>query len=111
MANKKPAYIKHAKLLEYYASDPFISQEKLAEMFNISQAQVSRILNDPDCRAKIDEMSNDIWQRQRNNAMRTMEALSRRGNYRATEFLLRATGINPETRVVSDTDIKIGFEE
>lgn len=50
----------------------------------------------------IQEESMKIWKEKKTMAMRCMEQLAERGNFRALDFLLRSQGIVPEERVTTD---------
>lgn len=59
----------------------------------------------------INEKSMEIWRERKIMAMRTMEKLAERGNFKALDFVLRSNGIVPEERITTDNqEIHITLE-
>lgn len=100
------------QICEYYALNPYTSYKKLGEMFHMSANCVEKMMKDEECLAYMDEIAMKEWKNYKKKAMRTMEALAERGNYKATEFILRANGVNPEQKVeVATNDIHITIDD
>ena len=92
-----------------YILNPTVPIIKIAERNDVKYDSLRMALKKN--RDWIEEKSMEIWGEKKIMAMRTMESLAERGNYRALEFLLRSNGINPEQRISSDTnDIHISIE-
>ena len=59
----------------------------------------------------INEKSMEIWKEKKVMAMRMMEKLAERGQFRALDFILRSNGIIPEERIINDNqEIHITLE-
>lgn len=104
---------KQKAVAEYIAQYPFESKKEVAEKFGVHYNTVYNWIKlNAEFQEYMEECANQAFKQSAIGARKMMEALMERGNYRATEFILRANGINPVERVESvNNDIHITIDD
>ena len=79
--------------------EPLLSQNQIAEMCNTSAVYISKLKHNAAFNAYLDECIDEVWKDYGRRARKQMAMLADSGDYRAVEFLLKANGVNPTTKV------------
>lgn len=84
--------------------------EKIAEyckeqgLMDVSRQSIYRYLAKPEAQEYMKKQYDIIWDKAGPEAQEMMVALMRRGNLKATEFILRCWGRNPEQKVAVELE-------
>lgn len=84
------------------ADNPYETQTKIAEMVGTTKEYVSEVKHKPEFQDYLQELLDERWSDLGRKARKQMEQLVDNGDYRAVEFVLKTTGLNPTTKIEAD---------
>lgn len=112
---------KQRLLVEALALNPTLSDAEVCRKFDVTCASVCRWRQMPEFAEALKKRQEEVWSEYGDKCRKFMFDLASNGDYRAIEFILKTTGLNPTQKVdasisgdinlIIDDNDQFNFEE
>lgn len=104
---------KHIAFIEALLANPTLTNIEAAEIVGINRNTVTQWRRNPEIMAEVERRLKEKWKDSERMAMDTMLNLAKKGDFKASKYILDSLGYAPVQKIEADisTDITITIDE